>query len=190
MREIAAYTEQKSCENLWNVRFKGEPFPHVACKDPKCPDPACQDFQKALAASQIPQPQQLDLFCSGSGAYRVKPDGTFEKLGDSVDTTKDGQVDLKFNLADDTDHTTWRFVTDEEAGYEPSALDTQVGGDHYKEMGIQPVEYIHANELGFLEGNIVKYITRHKAKGKRQDIEKVIHYAQLILQLEYNEENV
>jgi len=68
-----------------------------------------------------------------------------------------------------------------------SALNIQVGGEHYKQMKIQPVEYIHANNLSFLEGNVVKYITRHKTKNKAQDIRKVIHYAQLILQLEYNE---
>ena len=44
--------------------------------------------------------------------------------------------------------------------------ENQVGGTHYKECKIQPVEYIHANGLGFLEGNIVKYITRHRTKGE------------------------
>jgi len=68
-----------------------------------------------------------------------------------------------------------------------SALNIQVGGGHYKQMKIQPVEYIHANNLSFLEGNVVKYITRHKTKNKAQDIRKVIHYCELILQLDYNE---
>ena len=68
-----------------------------------------------------------------------------------------------------------------------SALNVQVGGEHYKQMKIQPVEYIHANNLSFLEGNVVKYITRHKTKNKAQDIRKIIHYCTLILQLEYNE---
>ena len=68
-----------------------------------------------------------------------------------------------------------------------SALNIQVGGGHYKDMRIQPVEYIHANNLSFLEGNVVKYITRHKTKNKAQDIRKIIHYCTLILQLEYNE---
>lgn len=68
-----------------------------------------------------------------------------------------------------------------------SALNVQVGGGHYKDMKIQPVEYIHANNLSFLEGNVVKYITRHKTKNKAQDIRKIIHYCTLILQLEYNE---
>ena len=62
-----------------------------------------------------------------------------------------------------------------------------MGGTHYKECKIQPVEYIHANKLGFLEGNIVKYITRHRTKGEgAMDILKVKHYADLILQLEYD----
>jgi hypothetical protein len=67
------------------------------------------------------------------------------------------------------------------------ALGTQVGGNHYKDCGIQPVEYIYSNGLDFLEGNVVKYITRHRTKGDgEQDIRKVIHYAQMILQMEYN----
>ena len=61
----------------------------------------------------------------------------------------------------------------------------QIGGDHYKRMAIQPSHYIVKNNLGWYEGNIVKYITRHSIKGGRQDIEKVIHYAQLLLEDQY-----
>jgi len=75
----------------------------------------------------------------------------------------------------------------ERTNVENTALNIQVGGGHYKQMKIQPVEYIHANNLSFLEGNVVKYITRHKTKNKAQDIRKIIHYCTLILQLEYNE---
>ena len=67
------------------------------------------------------------------------------------------------------------------------ALDTQVGGQHYKGMKIQPTEYAHANKLGFLEGNVVKYISRHDKKNGREDVEKAIHYCQMILQMEYDE---
>ena len=68
-----------------------------------------------------------------------------------------------------------------------SALTTQIGGDHYKTAKIQPVEYIEANELPFLEGCVVKRVTRHaKPTGKgRQDIEKAIHELQLLLELRY-----
>jgi hypothetical protein len=67
------------------------------------------------------------------------------------------------------------------------ATDKQVGGFHYKNMKIQPTEFIVKNNLGWCEGNIIKYVTRHKTKGKKADILKVIHYAQLLIQLEYPE---
>lgn len=66
-----------------------------------------------------------------------------------------------------------------------SALDVQCGGDHYRKNKIQPIEYIHANGMDFISGNIVKYATRFRDKGKAQDIEKIIHYAKLLLELEY-----
>jgi len=66
-----------------------------------------------------------------------------------------------------------------------SALDKQVGSNHYKLSGIQPVEYIHANYLNFCEGNVIKYITRHRNKNKEEDVRKALHYCQLILKLEY-----
>ena len=65
-----------------------------------------------------------------------------------------------------------------------SALQQQVGGDHYRAKGIQPIEYIHANNLGFCEGNVVKYVTRWKDKGGEDDLRKAIHYLELLIQLE------
>lgn len=65
-----------------------------------------------------------------------------------------------------------------------SALDTQVGGNHYKTMGIQPIEYIRANSLGYEAGNAVKYITRYKSKGGIEDLKKAIHYIQLLIEEE------
>jgi hypothetical protein len=68
-----------------------------------------------------------------------------------------------------------------------SSLQKQVGGDHYKDMAIQPIEYILANGLDWCEGNIIKYITRHHQKGGRADVEKVIHYAQILLETTYKD---
>lgn len=62
------------------------------------------------------------------------------------------------------------------------ASDKQVGGTHYVSLPIQPGKYIRENNLGWYEGNIVKYITRHKQKGQVEDIKKVIHYAELLLE--------
>lgn len=59
------------------------------------------------------------------------------------------------------------------------ALDTQVGGSHYKNYKIQPIEYITKAGLSFIQGNIVKYIIRHRDKNGAEDVKKVVHYAQL-----------
>jgi hypothetical protein len=69
-----------------------------------------------------------------------------------------------------------------------SALTAQVGGDHYKAMKIQPAEYIHANNIGFLEGNAIKYVSRWKTKGGKADLLKAIHCIQL--ELEESADNV
>lgn len=70
-----------------------------------------------------------------------------------------------------------------------NALSSQVGGDHYRGCAIQPVQFIEANKLGFLEGCVVKRLARHdKPTGKgRQDIEKALHELQLLLELRYPE---
>ena len=68
-----------------------------------------------------------------------------------------------------------------------SALDKQVSGNHYKDKGIQPIVYIHANDLGFCAGNVVKYVTRYKEKNGAADIRKAIHYLELLLELEYKD---
>jgi len=66
-----------------------------------------------------------------------------------------------------------------------SAYDKQVGGSHYKDMKIQPSEFINKNDLPFAEGNAIKYICRHKHKGERQDLEKAKHYIDMILERDY-----
>jgi hypothetical protein len=64
------------------------------------------------------------------------------------------------------------------------AIDKQVAGSHYKDMPIQPVEFIHANALGYFEGNVVKYISRWRKKGGMADLEKAKHYVELLIELE------
>ena len=65
------------------------------------------------------------------------------------------------------------------------SLKHQVGGDHYKKMAVQPIEYITKNGLDFNQGCIVKYISRYRDKNGAEDIEKIIQVAKIILQLEY-----
>lgn len=66
-----------------------------------------------------------------------------------------------------------------------SALDIQQGGGHYKSLAIQPVEYVYHNNLGFIEGNIIKYITRHGTKNGVEDLKKAKHFIDLLIELEY-----
>jgi hypothetical protein len=65
-----------------------------------------------------------------------------------------------------------------------SALHRQEGGDHYKDMPIQPVEFIHANAIGYFEGNVIKYVARWRKKNGVADLEKARHYIDLLIQLE------
>lgn len=63
-----------------------------------------------------------------------------------------------------------------------SASEKQIGGSHYKDMPIQPSEYITKNGIGWYEGNAIKYISRYKQKGGKADIEKAVHYLELLLE--------
>ena len=65
-----------------------------------------------------------------------------------------------------------------------SALDTQVSGNHYKSLKIQPIEFIHANGIPFAEGSVIKYVTRWRDKGGLADLEKAKHFLELLIELE------
>lgn len=65
------------------------------------------------------------------------------------------------------------------------ASKTQVGGDHYKNMVIQPVEFINRNRIGYIEGSVIKYVCRHRSKNGRQDLEKAKHFLDLLIEQEY-----
>ena len=68
---------------------------------------------------------------------------------------------------------------------EGSVLKEQVGGDHYSKLAIQPVTYINANRLSYLQGNVIKYTTRYKDKVTPiQDLEKAKHYIEMLIELE------
>ena len=66
------------------------------------------------------------------------------------------------------------------------SLNKQVDGNHYKNMKIQPAEFINENKLLFAEGNAIKYICRHRSKGKEKDIDKAIHYLEMIKERDYS----
>lgn len=69
----------------------------------------------------------------------------------------------------------------------PTPLEAQVGGGHYKDWTIQPIEFIQANNLGFIEGCVIKYITRYKDKNGKEDLEKIKHYVDLLIDHHYGD---
>jgi len=71
-----------------------------------------------------------------------------------------------------------------------SSLNTQVGGSHYKDMKIQPVEFCYLNKIPTIESSIIRYVCRHKNKNGLQDLEKARHYLDILIELEYKNKGV
>lgn len=65
-----------------------------------------------------------------------------------------------------------------------SALEQQRGGSHYRNMAIQPIEFIHANGIPFAEGSVIKYVSRWRSKNGIADLEKARHFIDLLIELE------
>jgi hypothetical protein len=64
------------------------------------------------------------------------------------------------------------------------AFNEQIGGDHYRSRSIQPIEFILENDIGFCEGNVIKYVTRWKDKGGVADLKKARHYLDFLIERE------
>ena len=82
---------------------------------------------------------------------------------------------------------TWfpEFLTDRKCiEEEKPALAVQVGGGHYKDMAIQPIEFVHANNIPFIEASCIKYLCRWRDKGGHQDLDKVKHLIDMLKELE------
>lgn len=75
-----------------------------------------------------------------------------------------------------------QHLTPPDTATPPSAFSAQEGGDHYKTKGIQPVEYILANDMTFIEGCVVKYVTRWKDKGGLEDLRKARHFLDMLIE--------
>ena len=67
-----------------------------------------------------------------------------------------------------------------------SAMQIQVGGEHYKSLNIQPLEYALANDLGICEHAVIKYVSRYKNKGGVEDLRKARHYLDILIERECN----
>jgi len=65
-----------------------------------------------------------------------------------------------------------------------SATNIQIGGAHYKNLKIQPIDYIIENGLGYCEANIIKYVTRWRDKNGIEDLRKAKHYIDILIERE------
>jgi len=72
----------------------------------------------------------------------------------------------------------------EQSGAVVSAFNVQCGGDHYKDMPIQPVEFIHRNGIPFIEGSVIKYVARWRKKNGVEDLKKARHFLGLLIEME------
>lgn len=98
--------------------------------------------------------------------------------GEAVGVTEDGKILIK----PEYQAVMPVFIRDEITA---RLSNRQIGGNHYQGLKIQPVEYNYVNGLPFIEGNVVKYITRHRNKNKAEDVKKAIHFCIMLLKLEY-----
>ncbi len=116
---------------------------------------------------------------------------------DTVPNYPEVQVQLRSGekMVASPDAFTWEIEGDNEGdifAWRPSnlvglesSLSTQIGGEHYKKYAIQPVEFITKNKLGFLEGCVIKRICRYEDKNGREDLEKIKHEIDLLIELKY-----
>ena len=68
-----------------------------------------------------------------------------------------------------------------------SPFDVQEGGDHYKDFPIQPALFCQKNRIPWCEANIIYYACRHKSKNGREDLQKIKHYVNMLIEMEYPE---
>lgn len=83
-----------------------------------------------------------------------------------------------------SDPALWKLIPPVLVPVAEKALDRQVSGSHYKDLAIQPIEYIHANGLPFSEGCVIKYISRWRSKGGIADLRKAKHFIELLIEME------
>ena len=111
--------------------------------------------------------------------------GMVEVMLRNGDTECDQSTSFRWDhIGSCADIVAWRPATVDSEKVE-TALDTQIGGTHYKNCAIQPVEFITKNKLGFLEGCVIKRICRYDDKNGLEDLKKAKHEIDLLIELKY-----
>ena len=147
----------------------------------------------ALKANKFSVGDKVTFINYEDGSHWEKDFGLF--IGDVVQIISN-YVDDRVVVVSKTGKHVWCCTDQLSSGSAESSKETQAynplasqeGGGHYKDKGIQPLEYTMKNNLSFCEGNVVKYISRYKSKNGIEDLAKVIHYALLASYEEYGEQ--
>ena len=147
---------------------------------------------KALKANKFKVGDEVEIVKLDKTIQHLGGEGLLSPVGTKtfvtyVDVTgEEVEIDTDMYSYHADDLTIVKNVVLETKPYNP--LNAQEGGGHYKDRGIQPLEYTMKNNLSFCEGNVVKYISRYKSKNGIEDLAKVIHYALLASYEEYGEQ--
>lgn len=122
-------------------------------------------------------------------AWGAIPGAQFRaKIQERENQTVRGMVDVLNTIADEAAlHFNIGDAAQMDAAKPTSALDVQVGGDHYKNMEIQPIEFITRNKIGFVEGCVIKRLCRYASKNGAEDLRKARHEIDVLLELHYGE---
>lgn len=126
--------------------------------------------------------ERWDLFEKGEVVREVLIDTGDKKVTEI--TWPDGERRLLYSLSS-PEAARFRLTDEAVQKIKDNALNTQVGGGHYKQYAIQPIEFIHKNNVPYAEANVIKYVMRHKQKNGVEDLKKAIHYIQLLAEMEY-----
>jgi hypothetical protein len=118
------------------------------------------------------------------GEFLLRKDRARVPVKEAMPLTFAEIMEEKTQAQADPEHASMMQIIEATARNKERALDVQVGGNHYKKYPIQPVEYIHANGIGYFEGNVIKYVTRWRDKNGIADLEKAQHYLRLLVELE------
>jgi len=135
-------------------------------------------------------PSDGEKFCSTDcRELSASHQEAFDSCGEATANKECYHCDIRIDPGEECSiYQGFTFCSDDCIGYwklhdrpQPSPLSRQEGGDHYKDMPIQPFEYIHRNGLGFGEGTVIKYVSRWRAKNGVEDLRKAKHVLEMMI---------
>jgi uncharacterized membrane protein YheB (UPF0754 family) len=145
------------------------------------------DLAKRLDEIEVSKLLTMEQLLAESEAEKQAQALAMSLLSEAEKKAEDNKLERLKNTARMVAKAESMIITKVETSNVEKPTAKQVGGSHYKDQAIQPVEFVYHNKLNFLEGSAIKYICRHRRKNGKEDLEKAIHYLQMLVELEYTE---